>query len=343
MVSILFVSNSEANPDRVSQALALAERFKAASALRRETEIELGKTLAALAALDQWHVVGCASPGQFGERCALSARDTRMLLDFGKAMVAAPDIEARVRDGRMTVEAAGCVGEVLASPALLRAGDDWIRWAQTETTKVIRCRVQQRKEEARLGVEPALAITVYVGSRARDDFAKVRTVASRRVGRAVTPGEAFEIANTHYLDTFDDDRVTPGDRRLPSTSLVKGRYVPREVRREVFERQKGRCAVPFCGNEMFVEMAHLVSHRSGGSREAENLLLLCSAHHTDFDEGWLTVEGTAASPRFFDRSGNDLAVRFWEAPGAPERPEGPGEETRPPERGAAPEGGPDPP
>lgn|GEM_PF-2703271 len=333
----MFVYDSDPIPDRVSQALALAERFKAASARRRETEIELGKTLAALAALDQWHVVGCASPGQFGERCALSARDTRLLLDFGKAMAAAPYIEDQVRGGRMTVEAAGCVGEVLATPALLRDGDDWIRWAQTETTKVLRCRVQQRKEEVRLGDEPAFPITVYVGSRGRDDFARVRSVASRRAGYALTPGEAFEVANTHYLETYDDDRVTPGDRRVPSTALLSGRYVPREVRREVFARQKGRCAVPFCAHDMFVEMAHLVPHAFGGSREADNLLLLCSSHHRDFDEGWLTVEGTAATPLFFDRSGHDLTQRFGSGPGGPDAG------MEPPAGGPATDGGPEPP
>ncbi len=370
----MFVFTSEPTPDRVSRALALGERFRIAAARRREVDVEMAKILAELAGLGSWHVVGCASPGQFGERCAISARDARMLLDFGNAMVAAPEIEMQVREGRITVEAAGCVGEVLATPALMRSDDDWVHWARTESTKGLRGRVQKRKEEARLGGDPAFPLTVYVPQRARDDFAKARAVASRRAGHMVTPGETFEVVTRHYLDTFDEERASPGTRRAAPTTFVKGRYVPRAVRREVYRRQQGRCAVPFCGSSIFVEMAHLVAHRFGGDREAGNLLLLCSAHHRDFDDGWLTVTGAASDPRFLDRSGNDLALRFergrvgpprgaagvgsdWQRPEdarpeAPDEPNGgpapnPGTSKpeaggQPPESGAAP-GGPDPP
>ena len=104
-------------------------------------------------------------------------------------------------------------------------------------------------------------------------------------------------------------RVKAGKRRSPPTAEVKGRYVPVEVRRELHQRQGGRCAVPYCDFEMFVEMAHVVAHASGGDREAENLLLLCSDHHGLLDEGRMLLTGTAKAPRFFDDAGRDLALR----------------------------------
>lgn len=314
---MLFVSTSSANPDRVSQALAVAERIRGLAAERREIDLALARALAELDTLGQWHVVGCGSAGQFGERCGVGARDVRTLLDLGRALAVAPEVEPEVRAGTITVEAAGSVGEVIATPGLLRPGDDWIGWARTESTKVLRERVQQRKEEARLGDERARPLTVYVGQAARDDFAKARAIASRRAGHLLSPGQTFALVNRHYVATHDDDRVMPPRRRAPPTASAKGRYVPRAVRHEVHARQRGRCAVPLCGNSIFVEMAHLVAHRFGGGREADNLLLLCSAHHKDFDSGWLTVEGTAAHPRFFDRSGNDLSERLGTRPVGP--------------------------
>ena len=104
--------------------------------------------------------------------------------------------------------------------------------------------------------------------------------------------------------------MKPGERRCPPTSLVDGRYVPMAVRREIFERQGHECAVPFCSNTMFLEMAHLWAHASGGDREADNLVLLCSLHHFFLDSGTIRLVGTAASPRFFDRRGEDLAKRY---------------------------------
>ena len=150
-------------------------------------------------------MVGSSSAAQFGERCALSARDVRNVLDLGVALHHVPQIEPEVRDGSISVEGAGCVGEVYATPALQRPDDDWLAWARTETVKVLRARVQQRKEEARLGDERAHPLTVYVGQQARDDFAKARAIASRRAGQLLTPGQTFTVVIRHYVDTFDDD------------------------------------------------------------------------------------------------------------------------------------------
>ena len=199
---------------------------------------------------------------------------------------------------------------MLADPALIRDEDDWIGWAQAETTKKLRDRVRRRREEVRLGDEPACPLTVFVRVKARDDFHRARAIASRRAGRALTHGETFETLLDHYLEAFDDDRVKPGERRCPPTSLVDGRYVPMAVRREIFERQGHECAVPFCNHTMFLEMAHLWAHASGGDREADNLVLLCSLHHFFLDSGSIKLVGTAAHPQFFDSQGEDMAKRY---------------------------------
>ena len=167
-----------------------------------------------------------------------------------------------------------------------------------------------RREEARLGDVPPVPVSFFVREQARDDFDRARTIASRKAFRALTPGEAFETVTDHYLDSFDEERVAPGTRRLPDTALVDGRYVPAAVRREIRERQGDKCAVPFCYYARFLEMAHLVAHASGGCREAANLVLLCFVHHGMFDRGELRMEDTASAPRFFDAQGRELAVRI---------------------------------
>ena len=95
---------------------------------------------------------------------------------------------------------------------------------------------------------------------------------------------------------------------MPDTRTLQtdSRYVPMEVRREVWARTGGRCAVWGCPNRRGLQLAHLDPHRAGGDREAGNIELLCPIHHLLFDRGLLRIEGTAENPVFRDAKGNLL-------------------------------------
>lgn len=309
-VSLLFVFTAFTTSGHRTRIEALLDEIKTVAAARRELDIRAGRALHELVAIQGLPFVGCASVGQLGELFAIAGPEALMLFGLGKALKSQPYVEDLVRRGRVSVAAAACVGEVLDLPALQRADDDWIGWAMSETLPSLRKRVQLRREEARLGDVPPVPVSFFVRRQARDDFDRARTIASRKAFRALTPGETFETVTDHYLDTFDEERVTPGTRRLPDTAFVDGRYVPAAVRREIRERQGDKCAVPFCYYARFLEMAHRVAHASGGCREADNLVLLCYVHHGMFDRGELRMEGTASAPRFFDAQGRELGVRI---------------------------------
>ena len=295
-------------------ALALRDEFDAAVKARRDAELRCARVLAQIGDTRAWEQFGCASVGEFGERNGLAADEARALLDLGRAIRTSPLLEQQVIAGRITVAAASCVAAVLAQSDLLREEDDWIGWAQSETVRSLRRRVRRRREEVRIGEGPACPISVLVSAKGRDDFDRAREIASHRAGRALTHGETFETVVDHYLNTFDEDRVAPGQRRTPPIpadgSRRRSRYVPMAVRREIYERQGHECAVPFCGHTMFLEKAHLVAHASGGDREADNLVLLCSTHHWFLDSGSIKLAGTAAKPQFFDSQGQDMAKRL---------------------------------
>ena len=283
--------------------------FRAAVADRRDAELRCAHLLARLGDGRLWESLGCANVGEFGERFGIAAVEARALLDLGRALRLHPDLEREIRCGDVTVAAAACVSEVLTQPAMVRPDDDWRGWARSDSLRTLRRRVRERREQVRIGNEPACAVTVFVRSDARDDFARAREIASSRAGRTLTHGETFETVVDHFLDSFDFARVMPGTRRAADTRSYRSRYVPMAVRREIFARQGFRCAVPFCDHSMFLEKSHLVAHASGGHREADNLILLCSVHHTFFDCGLIRMEGTACKPVFRDREGWDLADR----------------------------------
>lgn len=260
-----------------------------------------------------WQDFLCSDIGEFGERSGISADCTRRLLAAGLALKVEPAFEAHVRSGEITVANAAVAGELSSRPDLRREGEDVLRLAATHTTKQLRKIVQRRKEEARVGPEPVVSVTVHVRESARCEFKRAQEIASGKASRKLSEGETFEVVVDHYLDTFDVDRVKPGKRRTPDTAMVDGRYVPMDIRRALLERQGRKCAIPFCDNSIFLDKAHIVPHAAGGSREIDNLVLLCSRHHFEFDIGAIQFAGTAAAPVFLDMYGRDLAKRF--APG----------------------------
>jgi HNH endonuclease/RuvA, C-terminal domain len=69
--------------------------------------------------------------------------------------------------------------------------------------------------------------------------------------------------------------------------------VPPSVARLVWRRDGGRCRVPGCRSARGIEIHHLVHRTDGGSHDASNLALLCSACHLAHHRGVLTITGTA--------------------------------------------------
>jgi hypothetical protein len=70
--------------------------------------------------------------------------------------------------------------------------------------------------------------------------------------------------------------------------------IPPATRRKVVKRQHGKCAVPACGLSVFTDIHHLRLRSEGGDNDADNLILICAAHHRAIHRGALWVGGTVA-------------------------------------------------
>jgi hypothetical protein len=314
-VSMLFVIADPATPLTLDfdGRQAMAQELKAGVRVRLEGSLTCATALWRLSSVSPMTALrdfGCASVGELGERFGLSAADARELMEVGGAFARNAEFERLVRDGSISLDAACSIARVFLSPWLMREDDDWFHWARTETVAALRSRVRKRLEEAQPQPGPVQRIELFVKSSVNDAWRRARRIASQKARHPLTPGQAFGTIVEHYLDDHDPQRVKPGSRRVPDTVTVAGRYVPVEVQREIFARQHERCAVPFCDHEIFLEMAHIVSHATGGSREADNLIILCSRHHAWYDAGYLWMTGSLDAPDFFDDEDRDLAFRF---------------------------------
>jgi HNH endonuclease len=69
--------------------------------------------------------------------------------------------------------------------------------------------------------------------------------------------------------------------------------IPPSVVRFVWRRDGGRCQLPGCRSARGLELHHVVHRADGGSHDASNLVLACSACHQAHHAGALTISGTA--------------------------------------------------
>jgi RuvA, C-terminal domain/HNH endonuclease len=69
--------------------------------------------------------------------------------------------------------------------------------------------------------------------------------------------------------------------------------IPPSVARFVRRRDGGRCRVPGCRSARGLELHHIVRRADGGSHDALNVVILCSACHQSHHDGVLAISGTA--------------------------------------------------
>ncbi|TMQ05131.1 MAG: HNH endonuclease, partial [Deltaproteobacteria bacterium] len=90
--------------------------------------------------------------------------------------------------------------------------------------------------------------------------------------------------------------------------------IPPSIARFVWRRDGGRCRVPGCRSSRGLELHHLVHRADGGSHDALNLAILCSACHLAHHRGALTMTGTADHLEVRRPGQANSAARFANSP-----------------------------
>jgi hypothetical protein len=69
----------------------------------------------------------------------------------------------------------------------------------------------------------------------------------------------------------------------------KSRVVPKAIERAVRARDHNGCSFPGCSNKRFLHLHHVEHWSNGGETSLDNLMLLCTKHHTAVHEGGFTI------------------------------------------------------
>lgn len=100
----------------------------------------------------------------------------------------------------------------------------------------------------------------------------------------------------------DSDRVmlVEDERGEPLSVGRRRRVVPAAIKRALWARDKG-CRFPGCRRKRFVDAHHIEHWSAGGETSLENLMLLCTKHHSLVHEGGFRIEKDYRNHWFFKR------------------------------------------
>ena len=120
---------------------------------------------------------------------------------------------------------------------------------------------------------------------------------SGAAGRSSLPIEAVKrlCCDSHAVILTEDDKGEP------LSIGRKARTVPKAIERAVRARDRNRCTFPGCRNKRFLDCHHVEHWANGGETSVNNLLLLCTRHHTLVHEGGFRIEKDFNDAWFFVR------------------------------------------
>jgi hypothetical protein len=135
----------------------------------------------------------------------------------------------------------------------------------------------------------------------RDKLRQIQVLLSHQLPDG-NPAVIFDRALDLLLEELERQRVAATDRpRAPRSRKPRSRHIPAAVKREVWNRDEGRCAFVGrqgrCAERHFIDYHHVVPHAEGGPSTAENIELRCRAHNLYEAEVHFGPEVMAATRR----------------------------------------------
>jgi len=95
--------------------------------------------------------------------------------------------------------------------------------------------------------------------------------------------------------------LTETEKSEPLSIGRKSRIIPKGIERAVRARDNNCCKFPGCHNRRFLQCHHVEHWSNNGETSVENLMLLCTKHHTLLHEGGFRIETDFQGDWYFVR------------------------------------------
>ncbi len=259
-----------------------------------DQEIQLARHVTRIWRSSAWVEERCASLEEFGRRCNLTSRRTRLYNQLGNALDVMPRLEEDIRGGTMTVEHAAWIGRLTIFLGKEDPENDWVKKASELTVEQFERAIRMREAELRQRDPMLTEMRFFVSSEVRTRVDRSRVVASRKRHEPLSAEDGLDEVVTDYLERYDPFKSSlgTGTRRVPpGGSSPYSRYTAVEVKLLLWHIHGDICCVPGCTHRVFIDRAHVKPKSEGGDQEADNLLPLCKLHHTLYDDKKIILVG----------------------------------------------------
>lgn len=147
-------------------------------------------------------------------------------------------------------------------------------------------------------------LQVTIGAAARERLRQIQALMRHRLPNG-DPAAIVEYAlGMLHADLLKQKAAQVAKPRAGRQAReAKGRYIPASVKREVWRRDRGRCAFVApdgrrCGSEQGVEFHHVQPYAAGGEATTANIEMRCRAHngfewHQHLDRETMSLVGQA--------------------------------------------------
>ncbi|MBW1907503.1 MAG: HNH endonuclease [Deltaproteobacteria bacterium] len=153
----------------------------------------------------------------------------------------------------------------------------------TQPNNPVRTSVKQKSRPVPLAPR-RYRLQVTIGEETRNKLNELQGLLSHQIPDG-DPAEIFDRALDALLTETKKRKAGLTDKpRRTQKKKGRGRGIPARARREVFERDEGRCAFTDaegrrCSSTWQVEFHHRVPYARGGTHDVENIELRCRAHN----------------------------------------------------------------
>ena len=144
---------------------------------------------------------------------------------------------------------------------------------------------KKRAESAALPAGAGSSRTMERSDEARTAVAQAKRPAPTAATRTSAPKTEYDAQRPAPPAEKRPARPADAAAVKPEKPRAAGRAIPAAVKRQVWERDQGRCSYVDrgsgrrCGSRYLLQVDHVFPYALGGSAEPDNLRLLCAAHH----------------------------------------------------------------
>jgi len=203
----------------------------------------------------------------------------------------APEIEAKLQEGALSVATVCQVQSLKVSVEKKKEILKEVEGKSKRETEKYLLKIAPRPiEEER--VKPVTATHTRIEFNADEDLMQKLTELKNKLAHKL-PNSNFAqliayLADEVLAKTQKSDRKLSNkkkEQKLLAPAKVNTCYVPKEIKRKVWQRDQGQCSYVHyqsqkrCGSQYALEYDHILPHALGGETTVDNLRLVCRSHN----------------------------------------------------------------